>query len=354
MAAGVRKLDVFGTTPGGKQVDRWEIDNGAGLRAQVLNLGGIVTRLNTPDRNGLSENVLLSPRDVGTIFSPGWGYLNSIVGRFANRIAYGKFSLDGVTYSLATNGGSHTLHGGRVGYDRRIWDVTPVQADDGPALRLSLVDPDGTENFPGTVNVTVTYTLTKEGAWRIDYEATSDRATPINLTQHAYFNLKDAGRSSVLDHVVHLDATHYTPGDATLIPTGEREPVAGTVFDFTTPKTIRRDLSKLTNTPQGFDNNFVVPGEPGTLRQCARVTEPTTGRVMTVWTTEPGVQLYTGNFLNGTVIGADGFAFAQHSALCLETQHFPDSPNQPRFPSSILRPDQTYRQRTEYRFGTDR
>ncbi|MBC7784312.1 MAG: galactose mutarotase, partial [Burkholderiales bacterium] len=214
-----------------------------------------------------------------------------------------------------------------------------------------LVDRDGTENYPGTVRVSVVYTLTYAGAWRIEYHATTDQPTPINLTQHAYFNLRDAGQSTVLDHVLRLNCAGYTPSDATLIPTGQVAPVQGTPFDFRSPKPIGRDLRAIDADPQGYDHNFVINDANGELREAAEVYEPVTGRSMSVWTTEPGVQFYSGNFLNGTVTGHDATRYAQHTAFCLETQHFPDSPNQPGFPSTILEPGQTYRHTTEYRFA---
>jgi len=353
VTAGVRQLGDFGKTPTGESVERWELDNGNGLRAEVLNLGGIVLRLDVPDRDGTPANVLLSPKDVGTVFGKAWPYFGAIIGRVGNRIASGRFALDGQTYQLARNDGDiHHLHGGKVGYDRRVWSVTPTPSRDGVAIKLTWTDVAGTENYPGTVNVSVIYTLTTAGAWRIEYEATTDRATPINLTNHAYFNLKDAGRSTITDHVLRLFAAGYTPSDANLIPTGKVEPVAGTPSDFTTPKPIGQDMRRLGNTPLGYDFNFVIDGPADTLRQAAEVVEPATGRVMEVWTTEPGVQLYTSNFLDGGPVGLDGIAYAQHSGFCLETQHYPDSPNQPNFPSTILRPGDVYRTTTEHRFST--
>ncbi len=353
MAAGVRRLDDFGTMPDGQVVQRWELDNGNGLRAEVLNLGGIVLRLDVPDRTGRAANVLLSPADVGTVLGSSWPYFGAIIGRVGNRIAKGQFSLDGTTHQLAkNNGGIHHLHGGDVGYDRRIWSIAPVPVDDGVAVRLELVDAAGTEHYPGTAKVSVVYTLTTGGAWRIDYEATTDHATPINLTNHAYFNLKDAGRSKVTEHELRLFASAYTPSDATLIPAGLIAPVAGTPFDFTVAKPIGRDLSKLGNVPVGYDFNFVIDGPAGVLRRAAEVFESASGRVMNIWTTEPGVQFYTGNFLDGSLVGIDGIAYGQHSGFCLETQHYPDSPNQPTFPSIILRPGEVFRTTTEHRFST--
>ena len=350
------RLDDFGKLPDGTSIPRYLLDNGRGLRAEVVALGGVVLRLFAPGRDGASANVLLGPATAGQIVDPKSPYLGALIGRVGNRIGHARFSLDGTAYTLAANDGPHTLHGGKVGYDKRLWQATPVGD---AALKLSLFDYDATEGFPGDVRVEVTYTLTPENAWRIDYVATTDKATPINLTQHAYFNLKDAGRSPVLDHELQLHATHYTPSDAGLLPTGEIVPVAGTPFDYTTAKPIGRDFDKLTNTPRGVDHNFVIDGgtadtatRSDTLRPAAAVYEPTTGRTMAVWTTEPGVQVYTGNFLDGSYAGHDGFAYAQHTAFCLETQHYPDSPNRPDFPNATLRPGETFRSTTEYRFGT--
>ena len=348
--AGIERLSDFGTMPDGAPLARYALHSGHGMRAEIIALGGIVMRLDVPDRFGKSENITLAPTTVEQILgkSP---YLGALIGRVGNRIGFGTFELDGKTYTLAKNDGRHTLHGGTRGYDKRLWTIVPA-SDGSPSLTLMLTDPDGADGFPGTVQVRVVYTLTPDNAWRIEYTATTDALTPINLTQHAYFNLKDAGRSSVLDHVARIDATRYTPSDAALLPTGEIAPVAGTPFDYTTAKPIGRDFSKLTNTPRGVDHNFVIDGNPGTSRIAAEVYEPTTGRVMSVFTTEPAIQFYTGNFLDGTFIGQDGIAFKQHTGFCLETQHYPNSVNVAAFPSTILRPGQKYRTTTEYRFST--
>ncbi|MGN6625182.1 MAG: aldose epimerase family protein [Tepidisphaeraceae bacterium] len=346
----VKKISDFGVMPDGSPVARYVLDNGRGVRMEVIALGGIVTRLEVPDKAGRSANITLGPTSVEQVLktSP---YLGALIGRVGNRIGYGRFELNGKTYTLAQNDGKHTLHGGRIGYDKRLWTLTPA-SDGSASLTLTLSDPDGTEGFPGTVQVRVVYTLTPTNAWRIEYSATTDQATPINLTQHAYFNLKDAGRSSVLDHVLRVDAADYTPSDATLLPSGEVAKVAGTPFDYTTPKPIGRDFAQLDNTPRGVDHNYVINGAKGTLRSAAEVHEPTTGRVMQVFTTEPAMQVYTGNFLDGTFTGTDGICYAQHTGFCLETQHAPNSVNQPNFPSTILEPGQTYQTTTEYRFST--
>lgn len=351
MQPGVKRLSDFGTTPDGKPVQRWRLDNGRGLVMEVLSLGGIVTRLNVPDRQGQSTNICLAPADVATIFRPGWPYLGALIGRVANRIGNAQFVLNGQTYRLAVNDPPHSLHGGKLGYDRRLWEITPLSSSDGPGLRLTLTDPDGTEQYPGTVHVEVTYTLTLSGIWRITYSATTDRVTPINLTQHAYFNLKDGGQSPVTDHLLQLSSTHYTPTDATLVPTGDICPVSGSAYDFTRAKPIGQDFARLESDPTGYDCNYVIPGPAGTLRWAATVTEPVSGRSMQVYTTQPGVQLYTGNFLDGSFTGIDGFAYRQHSGFCLETQHYPDALHHPAFPSILLQPGQAYHHTTEYRFS---
>ncbi|HEX8323458.1 MAG TPA: aldose epimerase family protein [Tepidisphaeraceae bacterium] len=353
---GVTRIDDFGALPDGTPVPRYALSNGRGLRAEVIGLGGIVLRLWTPDRNGNPGNVLLGPADVGQILNKS-PYFGALIGRVGNRIGNAAFRLGDQSYTLAANDGPHSLHGGRVGYDKRLWTVEPQAGADGSAvLKLSLIDPAGTEGYPGTVRVEVVYTLTPANAWRIDYTATTDAPTPINLTQHAYFNLKDAGRSPVLDHVVTLFAQNYTPSDATLLPTGKIEPVRGTPLDYTQPRPIGQAFARLTNTPRGVDHNFVIDTE-GTdligLRVAADVHELTTGRRMTVATTEPGIQFYTGNFLDNTLVGHDGFAYAQHTGFCLETQHYPNSVNVPAFPSTVLQPGTAYRSTTEYRFAAE-
>lgn len=351
MQHSVRKSGSFGSTNDGKPIDIWTLDNGRGTRADVLSMGGVVTHLLVPDKSGQSSNVLLSLKDMTPVYTKDWCYLNCIVGRVANRIAHGKFTLDGKQYSTPLNYyNMHTLHGGNLGYDRRVWNVEPLNGAEA-AIRMTLVDADGAEGFPGTVKVSVVYTITAQGAWRIEYEATTDQPTPINLTQHAYFNLKDGGKSPVYDHVLRLKASKHTPNDDLLMPTGAIEPVAGTPFDFRTPKPMGQDLRKLTNSPIGYDGNYVIDGADGTLRECAEVYEPTTGRVMTCLTTEPAVQLYTGNFLEGAFQGDDGTAYQQHTAFCLETQRYPNAINLPQFPNTVLRPGETYRQTTEYRFS---
>ena len=355
-SARVEKVGLFGHTSDGAPVDIWELNNGRELSMRVLSLGGVVLDLHVPDRTGVSGNVVLSPATVEDITTPGGPYLNALIGRVCNRIRAGRFSLDGRDYQVALNDNNrHTLHGGKIGYDKRVWQVRPLSVSDGVAIELRLTDDGAAEGFPGTVSLCVVYTLTTSGAWRIDYDATTDAPTPINLTQHAYFNLKDAGRTSALGHVVTLHSAHHTPSDATLMPTGEVAPVFATPLDYTTPKPLGADFNRLTCDPVGVDNNFVIDSpssSSGVLRVCAEVYEPVTGRTLTVRTTEPAVQLYTGNFLDGTMRSPEGFAFEQYHGFCLETQHYPNAINVPTFPSTVLRPGGRFSSTTEYVFGT--
>lgn len=343
---------IHTTRRDGKTVDGFTLAAGP-LRARIITLGGTITHLFVPDRDGKVADVTLGFDDVGNYERPDNPYFGALIGRYGNRIAKGQFSLNGKTYSLATNNGANHLHGGLVGYGQRVWNVADAATTaDGAVLTLKLHDADGTEGYPGTLDVAVTYTLTPDATLRIDYAATaSGLATPVNLTNHAYFNLRDGGASPNHDHVLEIDAHGYTPVNDELIPTGEVAPVDGTPFDFTLPKPIGRDVAKVAGDPGGYDHNFVLRSGDHSLARGAKVVEPTTGRTMECWTTEPAVQFYGGNFLNGTLVGKNGVTYQKHAGFCLETQRYPDSPNQPRFPNTILQPGQTYRSRTEYRFG---
>jgi aldose 1-epimerase len=317
---------LFGTTPTGDPVEILTLTNVRGLELRALSYGGIIVSLMVPDRNGRRANVVLGHETLEAYLRDS-RYLGAIVGRYANRIAHARFTLDGVPYRLTANNGPHHLHGGVKGFDKVVWSAAPFQEDDRAGVVLSYTSPDGEEGYPGTLSAGVTYTLTDRNELTVDYVATSDKATPVNLTQHSYFNL--AGAGDVLDHRLHINADAITPVDETLIPTGAIVPVAGGPFDFRSSTAVGERRAG------GYDHNFVLNRTVGGLILAARVVDPVSGRTLTVHTTEPGLQLYTG----------------ARQALCLETQHFPDSPNQPGFPSTILRPGSEYRSRTVFAFG---
>lgn len=350
------KREHWGELKDGTEVWLYTLANDSGMRAQISTYGGTIVSLWVPDRYGEPGDVVLGFETLAEYVdhSP---YFGCVVGRYANRIARGRFTLDGVTYQLACNDGPNHLHGGEVGFDKRVWSSSTRESDQGePVLDLLLISPDGDQGYPGTLRVRVSYTLTDANALRIDYEATTDAPTILNLTNHSYFNLSAGQQASVLDHELRLNADRYTPVDDTLIPTGDLAPVAGTPLDFRSPRPIGARIEA--DHPQmriagGYDHNFVINGEAGTLRLAARVVDPTSGRVMTVRTTEPGVQLYSANFLPLEGLpGKRGLTYGPRAALCLETQHFPDSPNKPHFPSVILRPGKKFCSTTIYAFGT--
>jgi aldose 1-epimerase len=337
----------FGDLPDGSPVELFTLSAG-NLSCKIINYGGIITELHAPDKNGKPGDVVLGFANLQQYLGS-HPYFGAIVGRYANRIAKGKFTLDGKTYSLAINNGPNHLHGGLKGFDKVVWKALEVESKDGPALKLSYTSPDGEENYPGTLRITVVYTLTEKNEVRIDYEAVTDKATPINLTNHSYFNLAGGG-ANILGHELMLTAKNFTPTDDTLIPTGEIKSVKGTPLDFTEPKAIGRDIGKLLDQPhRGYDHNFVLDNG-GKVALAARVVEPNSGRVMEVLTDQPGVQLYTANFLEDTR-GKGGVMYGRNGGFCLETQHFPDSVNHPNFPSAILRPGEEYRTTTIYRFS---
>jgi aldose 1-epimerase len=346
--AGVEKAE-FGKMPDGTTVDIYTLTNTHGMVAKVMTLGATMTELHVPDKNGAMGDVVLGFDNLDQ-YVKGCPYFGATVGRVANRIAKGKFTLDGKEYTLAVNNGPNHLHGGIKGFDKVVWKAEPVKSSDGPSVKFSYLSPDGEEGYPGNLNVTVVYTLTNKNGVRIDYTATTDKDTPVNLTNHTYFNL--AGKGSVLDHVMMLNADRYTPVDDNLIPTGELKSVKGTPMDFTTPHAIGDHMKEVPGEPNGYDHNFVINGGGHSFALAARVSEPTTGRILEMHTTEPGVQFYTGNFLDGTLTGKEGVVYEIHTAFCLEAQHFPDSVNHPLFPSIILKPGKTYHQRTEYDFST--
>jgi aldose 1-epimerase len=349
----VFKKSNFGKLPNGSSANLYTLTNNNGMEVKITNYGGIITSILVPDKAGKISDVVLGYDDLSGYLdkSP---YFGCIVGRYGNRIANGKFSLDGEEYSLATNNGPNALHGGLKGFDKIVWQVKELPRDGNLGLELKYVSKDMEEGYPGNLDVTVTYILTEDNALRIDYLAITDKKTVLNLTNHSYFNLKDAGASPILDHFIKLNADKFTPVDETLIPTGELRSVENTPFDFRQPHTIGERINAENEQIKfggGYDHNFVLHGEMGQLRVIAEIFEPTSGRVMEVFTTEPGVQFYTGNFLDGSITGKNGNVYQHRHGFCLETQHYPDSPNKPEFPSTILEPGQKYQSTTIYKFS---
>ena len=345
--------EPFGVMPDGEAVDVFTLTNANGAEVRAITYGGIIVSLRVPDRDGRLGDIVLGFDDLYGYLedSP---YFGAIVGRYANRIANGRFRLDGVAYHLATNNGPNHLHGGVQGFDKVVWEAQPLESDSGVGVVFTHTSPAGDEGFPGTLSIRVTYTLTPSNELVVDYVAATDQATPVNLSQHTYFNLAGDGRRDVLQHVLTINAGHFTPVDATLIPTGVIAPVAGTPFDFTAPTPIGTridgDHDQLRN-GGGYDHNFVLDRDGPGLIHAARAADPTSGRVMDVYTTEPGLQFYSGNFLDGSITGKAGRVYGHRHGFCLETQHYPDSPNQPGFPSTILRPGEEYRSRTVFAFS---
>ena len=345
---------TFGKTTDQEVVDIYTLTNAIGAEARIINYGATVVSLKVPDRNGKLGDVVLG-YDTMEGYQKNNSFFGVIVGRYGNRIAKGKFSLNGKQYTLPTNDGENTLHGGTKGFDKVLWTAKEVKSGDGVALSLSYLSRDGEQGFPGNLSVTVVYTLTNKNELRIDYTATTDKDTVVNLTHHSYFNL--AGKGTILKHELMLAADRFTPVGPGLIPTGELRSVKGTPMDFTTSSAIGARIDQQDEQlvlGRGYDHNWVLNSGSGKLALAARAYEQTTGRVMEVYTTEPGIQFYSGNFLDGSGIGKGGQAYQKRSGFCLETQHFPDSPNQPSFPSTVLKPGQHYRTTTIYRFATSR
>ncbi len=343
----------FGTLPTGDDVLEYQMENRNGMRVSILNYGGIVQSIWVPDRDGELGDVALGFDELEAYLAKS-PYFGCITGRYANRIAKGKFTLDGKTYTLATNNDVNHLHGGDKGFDKRVWNAKYTSPQ---SVELTYTSPDGDQGYPGTLTTKVTYTLTDDNALRIDYEATTSKPTVLNLTNHTYFNLSGAGRGTILDHVLTLNADRFNPTDATNIPTGELRSVAGTPFDFRQPTAIGQRIgmaNEQLKVGQGYDHNYILKdSRDGTLEnKIARVVDPKSGRVLEVSTTEPGLQLYTGNFLDG-MEGKYGLHYPRRGAFCLEAQTFPDSPNQTSFPSPTLRPGETYKQTTIYHFSVE-
>jgi aldose 1-epimerase len=348
--ATVEKKD-FGKTTEGTPVALYVLTNARGMTVRITNYGGIVTELHAPDRDGKFADVVLGFDNLDGYLA-GHPYFGCIVGRVANRIARGKFTLEGKEYKLATNNGPNALHGGLKGFDKVVWKAESFRGQGGVGVRLRSVSKDGEEGYPGTLTATVTYTLTDDNALRIDYEATTDKATPVNLTNHSYFNLAGHDAGTVLDHDIQIAADRYTPVDETLIPTGKIEPLRGTPLDFSTPTRIGKRIDEVKGDPGGYDHNYVLRRGAGKGPWlAARVREPKSGRLLEVLTTEPGIQFYTGNFLDGKVKGKGGAVYKKRTGFCLEAQHFPDAVNHKDFPSIILEPGKTYAQTTIYRFS---
>jgi aldose 1-epimerase len=335
----------FGTI-NGTVITEYTITNPAGMQVGIINYGGTVTRLIVPDKNNNMGDVVLGYDSLSGFLQKGNPYFNSLIGRYGNRIAKGKFTLDGKTYTLAGNDHGNSLHGGNKGYDKVIWNAEKMSDS---SLKLTYLSKDGEEGYPGNLNVTVIYTLTNDNSLKIEYTATTDKATPLNLTSHCYFNLSAGRDSTILDHALQLNASKYTPVNDALIPTGQLADVKGTPMDFTTEKVIGEDIAQVKG---GFDHNWVLNKNGNALEKAGSLYDAGSGRYMEVFTTEPGMQFYSGNFLDGTLTNTKGGKkYVKHAALCLETQHFPDSPNQPGFPNTILQPGQTYHQTTVYKFS---
>ncbi len=343
----------IGSLEDGTPIEAYTLENGNGITLRVMNYGCIIMSLSTPDRDGKIEDITLG-YDHFEGYRELTPYFGAIVGRYGNGIAKGRFELGGETYELATNNDANHLHGGEVGFDKVAWEIDSFVGKNEIGLTCSLLSPDGDQGYPGNLNAKVSYTLNDDNELIIDYLATSDKATPINLTQHAYFNLSAFHEEDILGHEIQIFADQFTPVDETLIPTGELKDVTGTPFDFTKSAQIGARIDAIDEQIErggGYDHNFVVRGQMGSLRQAARVIHPASGRLMEVETTEPGMQFYTGNFLDGAITGKEGQVYSRRSGFCLETQHYPDSPNQPNFPSTILRPEEEYISQTVFRFG---
>ncbi|HCL77683.1 aldose epimerase family protein [Stutzerimonas nitrititolerans] len=359
-AAGLsNEQGTFGKLPDGTPIEKYTLQNSNGVQATIITYGGILQALVVPDKNGKGDDIVLGFDDVDGYLKNGNVYFGATIGRFGNRIADGRFELDGNTYQIPQNDGSNALHGGPKGFDTKVWKAKPSNNDDSVGVELSYVSPDGEMGFPGTLTTHVTYSLNEDNELRIEYRATTDKPTVLNLTNHAYFNLAGAGNGSILDQVATLHASHYTPVTQKLIPTGELAPVAGTPMDFLKPtpfgqhiKDDHQQLKYAEPKQGGFDFNWVLDTDADVGKLAAEVSDPQSGRVLQLYTSEPGVQLYTSNFLDGSIKGKGGKTYPHWSGFTLETQHFPDAPNQPNFASTRLDPGQTYTQTTVYKFPT--
>ena len=343
----------YGAVQSGTPVDLYTLTNDHGVEVKITNYGGIVVSVRTPDRNGKFDDIVLGFDTLEEYLGP-HPFFGVLVGRYANRIAHGKFTLKGKEYALAKNVDENHLHGGVKGFDKVVWEAESASVSDEVSLRLTYLSKDGEEGYPGNLTAEVVYTLTNDNELRIDYAATTDQTTVLNLTNHSYFNL--AGQGDNLNHVMMINADRFTPIDGTLIPTGELRSVEGTPLDFRQPTPIGARIEQEDDQLRfggGYDHNWVINGTPGELRLAARVTEPSTGRVLEVHTTQPGMQFYSGNMMPETITGRGGQVYPWRGALCLETQHFPDSPNQPNFPSTVLEPGERFHEVTVFKFGAE-
>ncbi len=353
------KPSIFGVLADGREVRAYTLSNDAGMTATFIEYGAAVTALSVPDRAGRSSDVVLGYDSLDG-YVRGSEFFGAVVGRYGNRIAGGRFTLDGQAFQLTVNDGANHLHGGRTGFNKVLWEAEVPEVTESaplPSIRFAYTSPDGEEGYPGTVTLRVTYTLTEDNALRIDYEGVTDAPTILNPTQHSYFNLTGDFTRPILDHVLAIEADSFTPVDAGLIPTGELQPLEGTPLDFRQPRAIGERIGDAFDQlilGKGYDHNWVLRGYagPGGVRRAAELYDPDSGRVMTVYTDQPGLQFYSGNFLAGTAVGKNGIAYGPRTGLCLETQVFPDSPNRPDFPSATLVPGQVYRQTTVYQFST--
>jgi aldose 1-epimerase len=346
------KAELFGEADG-QRVSLYTLTNRRGVEAKITNYGATVVSLKVPDRRGRFADVLLG-YDTLEAYRQSTFYIGPVIGRYANRIAKGRFTLNGREYALAVNNGENHLHGGLKGFDKVVWRARPLETRGGASLELTYLSRDGEEGYPGNLSAKVVYTLTESNELRIDYSATTDKDTIVNLTNHAYFNLAGQGAGDILKHRLSINADRFTPADEKSIPTGELRSVAGTPFDFRRATEIGARIEaddEQLKFGRGYDHTFVINGRAGTLRRAATASDPSTGRVMEVWTTEPGVQLYTGNYLESAMVGKDGKTYAPRHGFCLETQHFPDSPNKPNFPSPVLRKGGRYNSTTIYKFS---
>ncbi len=347
------KQAAFGKTPDGQAVELYTLTNAQGMEVHAMTYGGIILSLRVPDKQGRLGDVVLGYDSLEGYLAKS-PYFGAIIGRYGNRIAKARFTLDGVEYQLPINNGPNSLHGGIKGFDKIVWHAEPFKNKNGVGIIFTHTSPDGDQGYPGNLTARITYTLTDQDELIFDYSATTDKPTPVNLTQHTYFNLAGEGSGDILGHTVMLNADHFTPINDQLIPTGEIRAVKGTPLDFTKPTTIGARINQKDEQlafGQGYDHNFVLNRKGPGLVLAARATEPTSGRFLEVYTTQPGVQFYTGNFLDGTITGKSGHAYQRRSGFCLETQHYPDSPNHPNFPSTILRPGEEYKTRTIFKFG---